>query len=584
MGGSQPLRLQSMTNTPHGDINACFEQCVRILDAGAHYVRLSIPGKESIESFRKIKELLNKAGYFQPLIADIHFNPALAEMVAPFAAKVRINPGNYTDRIKGKNQDSLSLYQQEPEIIRKRIAPLVGICLEHGTAIRVGTNMGSLSERMIHKYGHTPQALVESTLEFLEILESLGFSQTVISLKASNPLVMIQAYRLMVESMQQKELAYPMHLGVTEAGVGMDGRIKSAMGISTLLNYGIGDTIRVSLTEDPEKEIPFAQKLIAPFSEAFTGKHSTHKQKFLLPAFNLQHPPPLPGGHKAIVMGVFNNDTAPDVIVADQHFSTEELSNSRHFVLPADIHNDVIPTVYPLFTLGYLKSKKVNWHGRYNFIELDSLPDEDFMSSLSGIPGLVLLPAFAKGFPQDGIDPLLSMVHTESLQAAVIPKVSFDIPDMENLVANLSTRFGSLLIQRKIHGIWPEPSHPDNNSNNTEVAFKLLQAAGVRITKTEFISCPTCARTSFDLQEVLRQVQRQCSDLPGIKIAIMGCVVNGPGEMADADYGILGTATGKVHIYKGKTIVKRNIRPLDAAAELMQVIDNKASQYKKRNV
>jgi (E)-4-hydroxy-3-methylbut-2-enyl-diphosphate synthase len=601
LGGNNPIRLQSMTNTRPEDVAGTVAQCIRIFEAGADYVRLSVPTKESVAAFEQVRRELRAAGFERPLVADIHFRPELALMVAPTAAKVRINPGNYTDRPRnGQKEWSAAAYQQELDNIRDRIAPLLQRCREHGTAIRIGTNFGSLSQRIIHRYGNTPEGMVQSTLEFLDIFEDLGFYQTVISLKASNPLVMVNAYRLMVARMLERGMRYPLHLGVTEAGAGENGRIKSALGMATLLQEGIGDTIRVSLTEAPEREIPFARRLATPYQEAFTGSTGRDQQFSLQPfAATPGLPPALPGGHKAVVIAgadtvvvsqekVISHPQAPASSLPQETVSAPDLlalastgqrsgtmQPQEGFLLPADKWPESMEhDVFPLFEAVPQQEDRAALHPGFNFIALQALPGEEALQALKEIPGPVLIPLLSKGFPASGLEQLHGKLEAHGVKAAIIPKQEFDLEEEDSLIVQLAAGFGSLLLQRKVHGLWVTAARL-KTGNPLLLTYGLLQAAGLRITRTEFISCPTCARTSFDLEQVLEQARQQCAHLPGLKIAIMGCVVNGPGEMADADFGILGTPTGKVHIYQGSKPLLKNLQPGEAVSRLRAILEEK---------
>ena len=599
LGGGHPVRLQSMTNTRPEDVAGTVAQCIRIFEAGADYVRISVPTKESVAAFEQVQRRLRAAGFDRPLVADIHFRPELALMVAPIAAKVRINPGNYTDRPRaGQTAWSTTQYHQELDNIRSRIAPLLERCREHGTALRIGTNFGSLSQRIIHRYGNTPEGMVQSTLEFLKIFEDHGFFQTVISLKASNPLVMVNAYRLMVARMLERGMRYPLHLGVTEAGAGENGRIKSALGMATLLQEGIGDTIRVSLTEAPEREIPFARKLAEPFDAAFAGG-TGGADAFSLQPFTATPgiPPALPGGHKAVVIagqdtGLASREkvvshprtksasrqqetvNAPDLMALA---STVQRSGAMHpregFLLPAGSwQQSTAHDLFPLFEEIPPPERQGNLHPTFNFIALHALPGEDALKALKEIPGPVLIPMLSGDFPASDLGELHLMLQAHQVQAAIIPKQEYETEDEDSLIVQLTAGFGSLLLQRKVHGLWVAAPMA-TEANTLTLTYGLLQAAGLRITRTEFISCPTCARTSFDLEQVLEQARQQCAHLPGLKIAIMGCVVNGPGEMADADFGILGTTTGKVHIYQGGKPLLRNVHPAQAVNQLRTILE-----------
>ncbi len=599
IGGRHPIRLQSMTNTPVADWQATLEQCQRIFDAGADFVRISIPDKKALENLETIRKNLRKSGYENPLIADIHFKPELAVSAARIVEKVRINPGNFSEKAHpSKTRWSREEYSAARQKIQENIRPLILACKEYGTAIRIGTNSGSLSRRIVSRYGHTPEAMVESTLEFLKIFEDLGFFQTLVSLKASNPLLMIQSYRLMAKGMLEEKMPYPLHVGVTEAGAGETGRIKSALGISTLLKWGIGDTIRVSLTEEPEKEIGVAKKITAPFQKAFTFQEKI-KRSYSIPQFEINSAPPkLPADHKALVVNSSRELTRlsrPPVSFLSQEasgldFSPEDpeadlvileapgekkpsMGGRPFFCIPADlITRPHQADVFPVFAAEAPEKKHKGVHPVFNLVKLNHLPDTSFFEKLKELPGPLLILDVDEGFPFERFEGLTLRLESASLNAGLIVKNTFKEKDEEDFMIELAESYGSLLLQKKIHGLWIEAPSLPTGQNPNPLIYKLFQTAGLRHTQTEFISCPTCARTSFDLQGVLQQIKKELSGFPGLTIAVMGCVVNGPGEMADADYGILGTGSGKVHIYRGKTVIKKNIPPQKALETLKEVL------------
>lgn len=593
LGASNPIRLQSMTNTAALDIRATVSQAIRIFEAGADYVRISAPNRQSALNLKKIKSELKKAGFDKPLIADIHFNPDLALIAAPFVEKVRINPGNYNGPVrKGQTDGSKYDYEMEIDQIKNNIAPLLKACKQYSTAIRIGTNFGSLSQRIISRYGNTPEGMVQSTIEFLKIFEDQGFYDTVISLKASNPLIMIQSYLLMVDRMMAEGMNYPLHLGVTEAGEGENGRIKSTLGISTLLQAGIGDTLRVSLSEAPEAEVPVARKIAEPFQKKFSAP-SIPSRPFTTQPLDWQNenPPSLPCGLKAMVI-----QTSPEVFRREIHFHPgpfpdrlpHEQKNRPDLIFflkendantpesKATNKDRVLNTItgedYPILKASWISKGNYRFDSAFNFIFLDKKPDKGFLLKLKGIPGLIILFSGENEKPAVGILALWHQLKNLGISAALLPRMTYHEKDPEDFLLQLTSDWGRLLLERKIHGLWVEnqrlPAHTLH-----ELCFGLLQATGLRITKTEFISCPTCARTSFDLLNVLQEVKAKTSHLPGLKIAVMGCVVNGPGEMADADYGIMGAGQGKVHIFRGSRPILKNIPQGQAAATLLDIIN-----------
>lgn len=576
LGGMQPIRLQSMTNTSTLDIQATIEQSLRIIRAGADYVRISAPNIAAAEKLKEIKKGIAKEGFTHPLIADIHYNPDVALVAARYVEKIRINPGNYIPSSKTDKADfSNAERDQEKDFIAQHLQPLVKVCKEYGTVIRIGTNMGSLSPRIIARYGHTPEAMVASTMEFLHIFEHLGFDQLVVSLKASNPLIMIQAYEKMVEKMLLHHMQYPLHVGITEAGEGENGRIKSALGICSLLNKGIGDTLRVSLSEAPENEIPFCIKLSSIYQIPFTRKQepdsytlkqhtlSTH-DTFVIPA------------RKAIVIDDLKDMRMVEEALKPDFFFTDNIEAalchpSESFITDKQIpagtsapHNLFQALSAPLD--HSIKNAPMTPQGEY-FLQLCcSREIPDWVISKTDKPRAVILdltPCVDAGLLEQHI------AFWQKKEIPLIVKKTFQTSDKEELICHLAILTGSYLLEKKIQGLWIQA--PSLKESISEIAFGFLQSAGLRISKTEFISCPTCARTSYDLLKVLKEVQQNFSHLPGLKIGVMGCMVNGPGEMADADFGFVGTGNGKLHLYKGKTIVKKGIEP-DAASDALEKI------------
>lgn len=585
LGGMQPIRLQSMTNTNTMDVKATVAQSIRIFEAGADYVRISTPNRESVQKLAAIRKELRAAGFNQPLVADIHFQAEVALEAARHVEKVRINPGNY---IKGVSRTQTHFSQAETlielEKARDNLKPLVEVCKQYGTAIRIGTNMGSLSPRIVAQYGNTPEGMVMATYEFLELFRELDFDQVVISLKASKPLIMVQAYEGMVEKMLRHNMSYPLHIGITEAGEGENGRIKSALGICTLLNKGIGDTLRVSLTEDPEKEIPFANKISSVYQLAYTGKEDN--RPFSLKRFSLsEREIAIPFcKHKAIVVSEepqsttsytashsragISKRTEPDLYYSKSIGGITPEAD-KPYLLPAEIWNpDQAMYTYPIqlcepenYRLDPTMQGKVFLQvccdsSRQRFNPINSPKPAAIIADLGNCD--------FTGSLEDLVD------FGQRSGVPVIVRKQFNTSETDDLISHAAILFGSALLERKIQGLWLEA--PRLKDNAIDLAFGFLQSAGVRITRSEFISCPTCARTSFDLQGVLHQVQQHTSNFPGLKIAVMGCVVNGPGEMADADFGFVGTATGKLHLYKGKQPIIKNIEPGQAVEKLLEVL------------
>ncbi len=533
MGGHYPIRLQSMTNTLTSDSKATVEQIKRIIDCGADYVRITTPTVRDAQNLAEIKKQLRNAGYTNPLIADVHFNPAVAEVAARLVEKVRINPGNYVDK-KRFEQISFSdeMYALEMERIHKRVMPLLKICNEFGTAIRIGVNHGSLSDRIISRYGDTPEGMVESAMEFLRIFESEGFRQTVISMKSSNTRVMVYSTRLLIKKMQDEGMFYPVHLGVTEAGEGEDGIMKSAVGIGTLLAEGIGETIRVSLTGDPEQEIPVAKSIVEYFTNRNQHNSNSCSSILSLPfngfEYNRRQSHGLEGVGGAspikVLITKHPNENISNFAAVDISISDEKISSVR---FSFDETNDLL--LHPLVITS----------------NSDHTPEEIRLK-------------------------LAKFDQSKKYTPVIIRKKYPDICK-ELFQIKAACDFGPLLIDGLVDGIWIENENfPAEDVY--QISLNLLQASRLRMSKTEYISCPSCGRTLFDLSATTAKIRLRTSHLKHLKIGIMGCIVNGPGEMADADYGYVGTGVRKITLYKSKNIVKRNIPENEAVDELIDVI------------
>jgi (E)-4-hydroxy-3-methylbut-2-enyl-diphosphate synthase len=561
LGPGHPVRLQSMTTTDTTDVKASIKQCIRLFDAGADYVRIGIPNRKALRSIPAIKHSLREAGYGKPLIADIHFSAELSVAAAPLFEKIRINPGNFTDKPqRGQKEWTDIACQHALEQIHQKLLPLVKVCKEYGTAIRIGSNFGSLSDRIIWQYGHSPEALVASTLEFLHILQDLGFYQTVVSLKASDPLLCVQSYHLMAKRMLEEHMAYPMHLGITEAGEGEDARIKSSLGISTLLNMGIGDTIRVSLSEEPEAEIPVA-KAILNHSPA-KSQNTPQTKSYRLPSFRVRETcPSLPGHHKAVLIEHMSHRTAQD-------------EEGMYYAVPYDQWDkQAHPDIFPLFSQEEITESGMLFHPKVNLLTLKRMPAKGLFERLKLVPGLMLVVEHAWSWSPDDFEELHRRMTEANMHPCCLAKVTCSQGQKEDPGISLAADLGNLLLQRLISGIYlDQGTDPSARSVQLSVLSDLLHVSGLRITRTTYISCPTCTRTSFDLRKVVREVKALNCRLPGIRIAVMGCVVNGPGEMQGADFGIVGSANGKTIIYKGAKPCKRNIDPENAAAELMALL------------
>jgi len=549
MGGHFPIRIQSMTNTNTLDTIATVEQSIRLIEAGCEYIRIAAPGIKEAKNLAQIKKELHHRGYETPLIADIHFNPAIAEIAARIVEKIRINPGNYADKKKfGKIEYSPARlparqgysggdaeYAEEIERIRERINPLIRICKEYGTAIRIGTNHGSLSDRIVNRYGDTPHGMVESAFEFIRICEDLDFRNFVLSMKASNSKVMIAAYRLLVHRMMKENMDYPLHIGVTEAGSGEEGRIKSAAGIGVLLEDGIGDTIRVSLTEEPEAEIPVAKILI----NRYAGKSSP------APMSKIEESPVDPfkyhRRHTNEVLNIGKNNSP--VVITKSH---------------------------PLFSAkDYFKSKKKSTTA--NFILTNTDISIDFIEKIKDDPTVVIVLESDNLHAAVDLRRQIFCLIASHCKAPVIIKRNYSGISVEEFRLYASSDAALLITDGLCDGLWLE-AEGIKSEVIEKTAYDILQATGARIYKTEYISCPTCGRTSYNILDTVERVKQFTGHLKGLKIAIMGCVVNGPGEMTDADYGYVGSSPGKINLYKGKELVRRNIDEKDALDALINLI------------
>lgn len=622
MGGLQPIRIQSMTTVDTMDTLGSVEQTIRMVDAGCEYVRITAPSIKEAENLANIKKELRLRGYQVPLVADIHFTPNAAEVAARIVEKVRINPGNYADKKKFDQIDYTDLaYQAELERIYKKFAPLVKICKEYGTAMRIGTNHGSLSDRIMSRYGDTPEGMVESALEFIRICEDLNYYNLVVSMKSSNPQVMVQAYRLLVEKMVAENMNYPLHLGVTEAGDGEDGRIKSAVGIGTLLEDGLGDTVRVSLTEEPEKEAPVAIALVNRYAKRAQALASVPAREILqlnpqaaTQPYEAAEVNAFIGGSLVprVVVDISQKNLKDPFILKDVGYKYDALLDKYHmgdqsvdFVFLAD--------ALPSFSMpGNLKqlyhyntwkslSFKTNIHPVYQLAEFIEATEKDPVMNLVYLSNEDLASeAFSLLQPDKTLVFILETSHNHGmaeqrqffanlqeigLDVPVILKRSYakadfsgplgDVMSPEEPISKIqlyaATDLGALLIDGLGSGIWID-SEATPTDKLCSISFGILQATRSRISKTEYISCPSCGRTLFDLQDTTQMVRSRTNHLKGLKIAIMGCIVNGPGEMADADYGYVGAGPDKITLYRGKEVVKRNVSSAKALDELIDII------------
>lgn len=611
-GGDNPIRLQSMTTTDTMNTAESVAQSVRMIDAGCELVRLTAPSKKEAYNLQDILNELRSLGYNTPLVADIHFTPNAAEIAAKIVEKVRVNPGNYADKKKFEEIDySDEGYTAELERIRIRFSPLVEICKTHGTAIRIGTNHGSLSDRIMSRYGDTPLGMVESAMEFIRICRDLDFHNLIISMKASNTQVMVQAYRLLVKTMIENDMNYPMHLGVTEAGEGEDGRIKSAVGIGTLLEDGLGDTIRVSLTEEPEFEIPVAKILASRYAERSNSTQINEIEELPYSPYEYVKRKT----HSVLNIGGFNSPVVFADLSGKPHITTSNFFGfGYNYSVPLDkwhltdlaadyvfigdqvIDFDIPGTLgmvqnystwlknrykarhYPSILLQELDHSEL--HPQLNFIEVDSTGlNVDVINRINRLTnGVIILTTSNSHGMADQRRAFIELMRLECQIPVIIKRTYQDIRE-EEFPLYAGTDFGALLLDGMGDGIIVNTQFSTQLINRT--LFGILQATRTRISKTEYISCPSCGRTLFDLQETTAKIRSRTDHLKGLKIGIMGCIVNGPGEMADADYGYVGTGPGKITLYKEREVVRKNVPSEDAVDELIALIKSNGDWVEK---
>ena len=603
IGGNNPIRIQSMTTTNTMDTQATIAESIRMIEAGCELIRITAPSKKEAENLKNIKDGLAKRGYYNPIIADIHYTPNAAEIAAKIIDKVRVNPGNYVDKKKFEIIEYTDVtYNAEIDRIREKFTPLVKICKQHGTAMRIGTNHGSLSDRILSRYGDTPKGMVESAMEFLRICRDQDYHQIVLSMKASNTRVMVQAYRLLVAEMIKEGMDYPLHLGVTEAGEGEDGRIKSAVGIGTLLADGIGDTIRVSLTEAPEFEIPVAQKLLAHFDGIENHKKIDQITENPLHSFDYQRRETnevlnIGAGNVPIVLADFcfkEKITAASFFGIGSNYSVpldkwhiSDMAADYVFVGNHDLDFEVPGTLgviynykkwkehkkgFPFLTVNnYLDENDLSKKLNIVYVCLEDLSEELF-TKLKKDKTAVLI---TDTYNQNGVAEqrkLFTELMNKGIKTPVIIGRAYESLAEDQLQLSASCDFGALLLDGLGDGIFIATKNCGSTQSVNSLAFGILQASRTRISKTEYISCPSCGRTLFDLQETTAKIRKETDHLKGIKIGIMGCIVNGPGEMADADYGYVGTGPGKITLYKEQTIVEKNIPESKAVTALIELI------------
>lgn len=635
LGNFHPVRVQTMTTTDTMDTLGTVEQSIRCIEAGAELVRITAPSKKEAENLLNIKNELRKRGYHTPLVADIHFTPNAAEIAARIVEKVRVNPGNYVDKKKFELIEySDADYREELDRIRERFTPLVRICKEYGTAMRIGTNHGSLSDRIMSRYGDTPNGMVESAMEFLRVARSESYHNIVLSMKSSNPQVMVQAYRLLIQQMDAEfGECYPLHLGVTEAGDGEDGRVKSAAGIGTLLEDGIGDTIRVSLTEDPEFEIPVCRDLVKRYTTPQPSSTPTatqisynpfeYKRRNSIAVDNIgdKHVPVViadlskcgeitPATLRSIG---YSYDAATDkwnigdaaadfVFTGNQVLSFALPGTLKVICYPASwqqaisISPDFAEKYFPIFDAsGYReagqKSSRINFVMKDCFSDETSINDYSFLDELASDPTVVLCLSSENQNAMQSVRRMFIELQNRNIKNPVVIVCDSNWRSADEHLIHYSTECGALLLDGFGDGVclgmtadayqnaaqlnasgrnYLQSSSVEEFINNT--AFSILQATRTRISKTEYISCPSCGRTLFDLQETTAKIRSRTNHLKGVKIAIMGCIVNGPGEMADADFGYVGSGVGKITLYKGKEVVKRNLDSDIAVDELIRLL------------
>lgn len=627
LGNGHPIRVQTMTTTDTMDTIATVEQTIRCIEAGAELVRITAPSKKEAENLKVIRDELHKRGYKVPLVADIHFTPNAAEIAARIVEKVRVNPGNYVDKKKFEQIEYTNAeYLEEIDRITERFTPLVRICRQEGTAMRIGTNHGSLSDRIMSRYGDTAIGMVESAMEFLRIARAESFHNIVLSMKSSNPQVMVQAYRLLVQTMfHEFGEAYPLHLGVTEAGDGEDGRIKSAAGIGTLLEDGLGDTIRVSLTEDPELEIPVCRDIVKRYQKPVSGVvpaiDTIPYSPFEYKRRNSFAVDRIGGGQVPVVVSDLSKieEITPDHLrsigygydaqtdkwtigdaAADFIFTGHQLLS---FALPGTLKVIVFPdawqqaaseSYYPLFAAsGYAaattKSNKLNFVMLDCYSDATSINDYTFLESVANDKTAVLCLSSTNQNAMQSVRRMLMELQQRVIQNPIVLVCDSNGTTPDEHLIHFAIETGALLLDGMGDGIslgyrseasmqniqvkgrtYLPVSDIHQFTNNT--AFSILQATRTRISKTEYISCPSCGRTLFDLQETTAKIRAVTHHLKGVKIAIMGCIVNGPGEMADADFGYVGSGPGKITLYKGKEIVKRNVDSEVAVDELINLL------------
>ncbi len=587
MGGDNPIRIQSMTTTSTDDTEGSVAQAERIIKAGGELVRLTTQGVKEAENLKNISAGIRKDGFATPLVADVHFNPRVADVAALYAEKVRINPGNYVDPARKfiKHEYTDEEYAEELQKIEDRLVPFLEICKEHHTAIRIGVNHGSLSDRIRNRYGDTPEGIVESCMEFLRICKKHDFNDVVISIKSSNTVVMVRSVRLLVETMDKEDMHYPLHLGVTEAGEGEDGRIKSAVGIGALLADGIGDTVRVSLTEEPEAEIPVARHLVDYIGrkaghilipgEAYGGFDWLHPERRLtIPVGNI-------GGKNVPVVIASRNNDADDADApskADYLYVgsslPKKLVKGQKYIVDYQLYMEAADKsqLYPIYPVTAMPFVSMN-DAKLKFLVLQfGTPSEEYLACLKSHPEIVVV---CVSNHQNRLGSQRALVHEMMIAGVKNPVVfaqMYKLNDKEEFQLESAADMGALMMDGLCDGVWLMNEGNIKAADIEDTAFGILQAGRLRTSKTEYISCPGCGRTLYDLRDTIKRIHEATKDMKGLKIGIMGCIVNGPGEMADADYGYVGAGPGKISLYKGKECVEHNIPEGEAVEHLLKLI------------
>ena len=575
MGSNNPIRIQSMATTNTNDTEASVQQAIRIIQAGGELVRFTTQGTREAENMRNINAGIRERGFLTPIVADVHFNANVADVAARYAEKVRINPGNYVDPARKFEKISYTdeEYAQEIKKIESRLVPLLDICKANHTALRIGVNHGSLSDRIRNRYGDTPQGIVESCMEFLRICRDNDFHDIVISIKSSNTVVMVQSVRLLVDAMDHEDMHYPLHLGVTEAGEGEDGRIKSAVGIGALLADGIGDTIRVSLSEEPEAEIPVAKHL---------ADYITKRQGHMVvpavkaDAYDWLHP----SRRKTVAVENIGGDCLPIVITSKEGEKADYVyvgdkkpkADGRRYIVDYNVYDGTANTfpIFPAQAMPFISSIKAP----LKFLVLQfGTPAEEYLACLRLHPEVVVV---CVSNHQNKLACQRALVN-EMMHAGVTNPVVFaqmySLDDKETFQLDAAADMGALMMDGLTDGLWLMNNGTIADADIEDTAFAILQAARLRSTRTEYISCPGCGRTLYNLQQTIARIKQATSHLKGLKIGIMGCIVNGPGEMADADYGYVGAGPGKVSLYRRQVCVEKNIPEEEAVTRLLQLIE-----------